>query len=73
MAYIRKKKIKGHTYYYAVEGRYDDKGRVKQKVIKYLGNIENMALLILSDPRAPPITKITGGFPIFSFGLTSVI
>ena len=42
MAYIRKKKIKGHTYYYIVEGRYDDKGIVKQKVIKYLGSIESI-------------------------------
>ena len=42
MAYIRKKKIKGKTYYYVVEGRYDSQGRVKQKVIKYLGNIENI-------------------------------
>ena len=42
MAYIRKKKVKGKTYYYIVEGRYDDQGRVKQKVLKYLGNIENI-------------------------------
>ena len=42
MAYIRKKKIKGYTYYYIVEGRYDDKGKVKQKLIKYLGNIERI-------------------------------
>lgn len=42
MAYIRKKKIKGKTYYYIVEGRYDTKGKVHQKVILYLGNIENI-------------------------------
>ena len=42
MAYIRKKKIKGHTYYYIVEGQYDDQGKVKQKVIKYLGSIESI-------------------------------
>ena len=42
MVYIRKKKIKGKSYYYAVEGRYDDKGKVKQKVIRYLGSIENI-------------------------------
>lgn len=42
MAYIRKKKIKGHTYYYIVEGKYDDQGKVKQKVIKYLGSIESI-------------------------------
>ena len=42
MAYIRKKKIKGRTYYYIVEGRYDNQGRVKQKVLRYLGSIENI-------------------------------
>ena len=42
MAYIRKKKIKKYNYYYIVEGRYNDQGKVKQKVIKYLGSIENI-------------------------------
>ena len=42
MAYIRKKKIKGQTYYYIVEGRYDNQGKVHQKVIKYLGNIQSI-------------------------------
>ena len=42
MVYIRKKKIKGKSYYYVVEGRYDKQGRVKQKVIRYLGSIENI-------------------------------
>ena len=45
MAYIRKKKIKGKTYYYLVEGVYEDKikpMRPKQKVIKYLGNVESI-------------------------------
>lgn len=34
--YIRRKVIKGHTYYYLVEGRRHG-GKVKQKVIRYLG------------------------------------
>ena len=45
MAYIRKKKIKGKIYYYIVEGVYEDKIKPlkpKQKVIKYLGNTENI-------------------------------
>ena len=42
MTYIRKKKIKGKTYYYIVKGQYDSEGRVHQKVILYLGNIENI-------------------------------
>ncbi|MFH1511254.1 MAG: hypothetical protein ABIF10_06180 [Candidatus Woesearchaeota archaeon] len=42
MAYIRKKKIKNNSYYYIVQGKYDTKGRVKQKVIRYLGTIKNI-------------------------------
>ena len=42
MAYIRKKKIKGYTYYYIVKGVYDNKGKLNQKVIKYLGSVENI-------------------------------
>jgi len=36
MAFIRTKKIKGHTYYYRVES-YVENGRIKQRVLKYLG------------------------------------
>jgi len=42
MAFIRKKKVKGYTYYYIVEGVYTKKGKLKQKVLRYLGNIENV-------------------------------
>lgn len=42
MAYIRNKKIKGKTYYYIVEGKLDKRGKVKQKVLLYLGNINNI-------------------------------
>ena len=43
MAYIRKKKVKGNTYYYIVEGVYEENKSVpKQKVIRYLGSIENI-------------------------------
>lgn len=41
MAYIRTKKIKGKTYYYIVEGRKID-GRFKQKVLYYIGTIQNL-------------------------------
>ena len=41
IVYIRNKKIKGKTYYYIVEGKLI-KGKVKQKVLLYLGNIENI-------------------------------
>ena len=42
MVYIRKKKIKGQTYYYIVEGKLDKRGKVKQKVLLYLGNVDNI-------------------------------
>lgn len=41
MVYIRSKKVKGQTYYYIVEGKLI-KGKVKQKVLKYLGNVANI-------------------------------
>jgi len=41
MVYIRNKKIKGKTYYYVVEGKLV-KGKVKQKVLRYLGNVANI-------------------------------
>lgn len=42
MTYLRAKTIKGKKYYYAVEGYRDKNGKAKQKVIKYLGNINNI-------------------------------
>jgi hypothetical protein len=41
MVYIRSKKIKGRTYYYVVEGKLI-KGKVKQKVLRYLGSVANI-------------------------------
>lgn len=42
MAYIRKKNIKGKVYYYVVTGEKDPTGKVKQKVVLYMGNIERV-------------------------------
>ena len=42
MAYIRAKKKRRKNYYYIVEGKRDEDGKVKQKVIMYLGTIENI-------------------------------
>lgn len=42
MMYIRTKKIKWHLYYYIVEGKLDKRGKVKQKVLQYLGTAENV-------------------------------
>jgi len=41
MVYVRSKKIKGQTYYYVVEGNLV-KGKVKQRVLKYLGNVNHI-------------------------------
>ena len=42
MAYIRKKKVKGYSYYYIVEGIYTRGGKLKQRVLKYLGTVETI-------------------------------
>lgn len=42
MVYIRSKKVKGNTYYYLVEGKIDKRGKVKQKVLLYLGNANHI-------------------------------
>ena len=38
MAYVRSKVVKGQTYYYLVEGKKDEKGKIKQKVLSYIGD-----------------------------------
>ncbi len=43
MAFLRKKEIKGHEYWYIVENRWVD-GKPRQKVLKYLGKRENFDL-----------------------------
>lgn len=42
MTYLRTKNIRGKKYYYVVEGSRDSEGKVKQKVIRYLGNVESI-------------------------------
>ncbi len=39
--FIRHKKISGHRYYYVVETVIEN-GKMKQRVVKYLGNIEKI-------------------------------
>jgi len=41
MAFIRSKKIRGQAYYYIVENQLVD-GRVKQKVLMYLGKADSL-------------------------------
>lgn len=42
MAYIRAKKKRRKNYYYVVEGERNDEGKVRQRIIKYLGTIQNI-------------------------------
>ena len=49
MAFIRKKNIKGKSYYYIVENKLIN-GKVSQKVLMYLGNIENV-LRVFKDAK----------------------
>ena len=41
MAFVRKKVVKGQTYFYLVESRWED-GRPRQKVLVYLGQCETV-------------------------------
>lgn len=41
MAFIRRKKVRGITYYYIVES-YKNQGKVKQRVLCYLGTANNL-------------------------------
>ena len=41
MVYIRNKKIKGKTYYYIVEGKIDERGKVKQKDLLYFTDYDH--------------------------------
>ena len=43
--FIRKKKFGQRTYYYIVEA-YKDEKMPKQRVIKYLGNMENLLKML---------------------------
>ena len=41
MAFIRKKRVKGISYYYVVES-YKENGKVKQRVLCYIGTANNL-------------------------------
>jgi len=41
MVFIRRKKVKGKTYYYIVES-YKIKGHVKQRVLFYIGTANSL-------------------------------
>ncbi|MFA5343614.1 MAG: hypothetical protein WC381_06590 [Kiritimatiellia bacterium] len=41
MAYVRRKRLKGHDYYYLVASHRQD-GKVKTRTLKYLGTTPNV-------------------------------
>jgi hypothetical protein len=41
VAYVRRKRLKGHDYYYLVES-YRQDGKVKTRTLKYLGTTPNV-------------------------------
>lgn len=41
MVFLRTKKVKGRNYYYIVEA-FRDAGKIKQRVLLYIGTIESM-------------------------------
>jgi len=41
MVFIRRKKVKGNTYYYIVES-YKYKGKVKQRTLCYIGTADSL-------------------------------
>jgi hypothetical protein len=45
MAFLRVKKINGKQYFYLVESIREGK-RVRQRVIKYIGTIENLSSVL---------------------------
>lgn len=56
MAFIRTKKVKGHTYYYRVES-YTKNGRIKQRVLEYLGKEIPERYLHEYGKRGPRVTS----------------
>lgn len=64
--YVRSKRIKGYIYYYLVEGRRDG-GKVRQKVIRYLGK---HPLLLTGAVASPSVAQATAP-PIYT-GFTDI-
>jgi len=52
MAYIVTRKSRGNTYFLEVQGYRDERGKVKQRVLRYFGRTDPR-----KDPTAKPITK----------------
>jgi hypothetical protein len=46
MAYVKRKRVKGHEYFYLVES-YREKGKVKTRTVKYLGTTPEVPVELL--------------------------
>jgi len=55
VAYVRRKRLKGHDYYYLVES-YRQAGKVKTRTLKYLGTtpqVPSQFQYLLESRRSP--------------------
>ena len=50
MAFLRTKTINGKAYFYLVESKRVD-GKVKQKVVRYIGTQENLGNLVVEKSK----------------------
>lgn len=57
MSFIRTKKIKGHEYQYEVESSRVN-GKVKQKVLKYLGRVDADKPIITPAAKNRAVSKV---------------
>jgi len=48
LVFVRKLRIRGRTYLAEVEGYRDEKGRVRQRFVRYLGKLDGGRLI---EPR----------------------
>jgi len=58
MSYIRKKKFGDRVYYYRVEGYRDETGKVRQRVIEYLGKSPSRMELPVEPKVAGQLAQI---------------
>jgi len=56
MAYVRRKRVKGHDYYYLVKS-YRLNGKVKTRILKYLGSSPHVPVPVqhLLEVRRNPV------------------
>ena len=68
MAFVRRKRLKGHDYYYLVESRRQN-GKVKTRTLKYLGRTPDVPAqfqYLLESRRSPRQGLLWTGDPAAS-------